>query len=39
VIQSNEIRGNIIGIELEKAKDTQIEQNMLNNLITDLDEK
>ena len=39
VIQSNEIRGNIIGIELEKAKDTQMEQNMLNNLITDLDEK
>jgi parallel beta-helix repeat protein len=39
VIQSNEIRGNIIGIELENVKDTQIEQNILDNLITDLDEK
>jgi parallel beta-helix repeat protein len=39
VIQSNEIRGNIIGIELEDVKDTHIEQNILDNLITDLDEK
>jgi parallel beta-helix repeat protein len=39
VIQNNEIRGNIIGIELDHAKDTQMDQNQLDNLITDLDEK
>jgi len=39
LIQHNEFRDNVIGIELEKIKDTQIEQNILNNLITDLDEK
>ncbi len=39
IIQHNEFRDNVIGIELEKIKDTQIEQNILNNLITDLDEK
>jgi parallel beta-helix repeat protein len=39
VIQNNEIRDNMIGIELEKTKDTRMDQNMLDNLITDLDEK
>src|SRR6266487_2158280 len=31
VIQNNEIRDNMIGIELEKVKDTHINQNVLNN--------
>jgi parallel beta-helix repeat protein len=39
IIQNNEIRDNIIGIELEKVKDTQINQNVLNNLLADFDEK
>jgi parallel beta-helix repeat protein len=39
VIQNNEIRDNTIGIELEKVKDTRMDQNMLDNLIADLDEK
>ena len=39
IIQNNEIRGNIIGIELEKVKDTQMNQNVLNNLLTNVDEK
>ena len=39
VIQNNTIQGNIIGIELEKAKDTQMNQNILDNLITNLDEE
>ncbi len=39
IIQNNEIRGNIIGIELEKVKDTQMNQNILNNLIANVEEK
>ena len=35
-IQNNEIRGNIIGIELEKVKDTHLGQNILDNLITNV---
>ena len=38
VIQNNEIRGNIIGIELEKVRDTQMDQNALANLLTDFSE-
>jgi parallel beta-helix repeat protein len=38
-IQNNEIRDNVIGIELEKAKDTQIDGNTLENLLTNVDEK
>ena len=38
-IRNNEIRGNIIGVELDRVKDTQMDQNMLDNLIADLDEK
>jgi parallel beta-helix repeat protein len=39
VIQNNEIRGNTIGIELDQVSDTQIDQNILDNLIANLDEK
>jgi len=39
IIQNNEIRGNIIGIELEKVKDTQMDQNMLDNLGSNFNEK
>jgi parallel beta-helix repeat protein len=39
IIQNNQIRGNVIGIELENVKDTQMDQNTLDNLIADLDEK
>ena len=39
IIQKNEIRDNNIGIELEKAKDTQMNQNILNNLLVNFDEK
>ena len=39
IIQNNEIRDNIIGIELEKVKDTQINQNVLNNFLANFDEK
>ena len=39
LIQNNEIRGNIIGIELEKVKDTQLEQNILNNFVANFEEK
>jgi len=39
VIQRNEFRSNIIGVELDQVKDTQMDQNMLDNLIADLDEK
>lgn len=39
LIQNNMIQGNLIGIELEKAKDTQLNQNILDNLLTNLDEK
>lgn len=38
-IQNNEIRDNVIGIELENVKDTLLEQNILKNLVADLDEK
>ena len=38
-IRNNEIHSNIIGVELDHAKDTQIDQNMLDNLVADLDEK
>jgi len=39
IIQNNEIRDNVIGIELERVKDTQIDQNILDNLISNVDEK
>jgi parallel beta-helix repeat protein len=39
IIQNNEIRSNMIGIELEKSEHTQMDQNMLDNFIADLDEK
>ncbi len=38
-ICNNEIRGNIIGVELDQVSHTLIDQNMLDNLIADLDEK
>jgi len=38
-IQNNEIRDNLIGIELEKVKDTLTNQNIMNNLVTNVDEK
>ena len=38
-IHNNEIRGNVIGIELEKTKRTRLNQNMLDNLIADFDDK
>ena len=38
-IQNNEIRDNRIGIELEQARDTRIDQNILDNIIVNLDEK
>lgn len=38
-IYHNEIRDNIIGIELEDVKDTQMNQNILNNLVTNFSEK
>ena len=39
IIQNNEIRGNITGVELDHTKDTQMDQNLLDNLIADLDQK
>ena len=39
VIRNNEIRGNVIGIELEHAKATQTNQNVLDNLVANLHEK
>ena len=39
IIQNNEIRENMIGIELEKAKDTQVDQNSLDNFIANLEER
>jgi hypothetical protein len=39
IIQNNEIRGNIIGIELEHVNDTQMDQNMLDNLGSNFNEK
>ncbi len=38
-IRNNEIRDNIFGIELEKVKDTRLDQNILDNLVTNVDEK
>ena len=39
IIQNNQIRGNIIGIDLEKVKNTQMNQNILDNLGSNLNEK
>ena len=39
IIQNNEIRGNVIGIELESARDTKMSQNILDNLVANFDEK
>ncbi len=39
IIQNNEIRDNVIGIELEKVQDTEMNQNTFNNLIANLDER
>jgi len=38
-ILNNEIRDNMIGVELEKVKDTQMNRNILDNLVTNVDEK
>lgn len=38
-IQNNEIRDNVIGIELENVRNTQMNQNTSMNLLTDLDER
>jgi len=38
IIQSNEIRDNVIGIELERVKDTRMNQNILDNLVANIDE-
>ena len=38
-IRNNEIRGNVIGVELDQVNHTQIYQNIMDNLIADLDEK
>jgi len=38
VIRKNEIRGNVIGIELENIKDTQMNDNSLANLIANVNE-
>ena len=37
-IQNNEIRENVIGVELDQAKDTQLNGNIMNNLVADLAE-
>jgi parallel beta-helix repeat protein len=39
LIQNNQIQGNLIGIELEEVKDTQMNENTLDNLVTNVDEK
>jgi parallel beta-helix repeat protein len=39
IIQHNEIRENMIGLELENVKNTQMNQNILNNLVANIDEK
>lgn len=39
VIQNNEISENVIGLELENAKDTQVNQNRMRNLVSDFVEK
>jgi parallel beta-helix repeat protein len=38
-IQRNEIRGNIVGVELEQVKGTYINQNIMDNLSIDVDEQ
>jgi len=38
IIQNNEIRNNLVGIELEKVEDTRMDQNILNNFVTDINE-
>ena len=38
IIQHNDIRANLIGIELEQVKDTKIYENRLENYIKDVDE-
>ncbi len=38
IIQNNEIRDNILGIELEKTTDIQTQQNRMNNLVANLRE-
>ena len=39
MIRNNQIQDNLIGIELERIQDTQVDQNIMNNLISDVDEK
>jgi parallel beta-helix repeat protein len=39
VIQDNEIRDNMVGIELEKAKDTRMNRNVMNNFVANFDDK
>lgn len=39
VIQNNEIQDNLIGVELERVRDTRIDQNVMSNLMADIDEK
>jgi parallel beta-helix repeat protein len=39
IIQNNEIRDNMIGVELEKAKDTRMDRNIMNNHVANFDEK
>ena len=38
-IQNNKIQHNLIGIELENAEDTQMNQNDLTNLVADVDQR
>ena len=38
IIRNNEIRGNYIGIELENVEDTQMDQNILDNLVANVEE-
>ena len=39
IIQNNQIQGNLIGIELEQVRDTLMNENALDNLVTNVDEK
>jgi hypothetical protein len=39
IIQNNEIRDNMIGIELEKVKGTRMDLNVMNNFAANLAEK
>jgi parallel beta-helix repeat protein len=39
VIQNNEIRDNVIGVELQRTKDTRLAGNTLDNLVTNVDKK